>query len=272
MKTRVTKAVRTHAMRVPIRWRIHFASSIVNLLMVGKSENGWPMFRILAGPARGLCFYLPNKQRWMALSFSLRLNEPEVTNILQTRCQPGSVVFDLGANLGYHTLNLSRLVGTSGRVEAFEADPDSAAMLQKTIAYNKIKNTSVQPYAVTDSAGQAEFISMGMGDGLAHLAHIDAGDPHTNSNRTRKMVSTIAIDDFVFHRQIGRVDLIKIDIEGAEILAFKGMEKTLRNLHPTIVCELNGSMRLEDGMRLLQQYGYACHVLNSGPSFNILAM
>jgi len=63
-----------------------------------------------------------------------------------------------------------------------------------------------------------------------------------------------------------------MDIEGAELLAFQGMVNTLHRMRPSIVCEFNGSQRLQEGTDLLSQYGYDCQVLNAGPSFNVLSV
>ncbi len=128
--------------------------------------------------------------------------------------KPGMVAYDLGANAGFYTLALSRLVGESGRVFSFEPDAGSVQYLRRHIRLNKIKNVTVVQAAVSRSTGLVGF------DGWA-----------LNQNSSY-LVPSVSLDEFI---GAGNPvpDFIKMDVEGAEVAALEGAQNLLSGARPT---------------------------------------
>lgn len=149
--------------------------------------------------------------------FLISAYEPAVTAIFKERVKKGFVVVDVGANIGYYTLLGAKLVGKSGRVFAFEPDPELAALLRRGIVENGFENVTLVEKAVSDSSGVATlFMSNGLKDNRCYYA---------GGKKKRITVETVKLDDFFENSQ--RIDMMKIDIEGFELRAMKGARDTL---------------------------------------------
>lgn len=134
----------------------------------------------------------------------------------------GDVVVDVGAGVGGELNLFSRLVGPSGHVFAIEADPDTFQWLQRRQELNDLSNVTLVQAAITDAPGEVLISSEGF-----HETHrlVSGGLGHR--------VSALTLDDFVAQHEIARIDLLKMNIEGAERLALPGMERSaesIRNL------------------------------------------
>jgi FkbM family methyltransferase len=142
--------------------------------------------------------------------------------------RPGDTVLDIGAGCGEETLTFSRLVGNHGRVVSIEAHPATYRQLLLTCRYNGLRNVTPLQLAVTD-AEKAVAIS----DGAPPRSSLTATIAETGTHR----VSAITIDRLVSSLSLERVDLLKMNIEGAEHLAIKGMTQSLAKIrHVVISC------------------------------------
>lgn len=147
--------------------------------------------------------------------------EPEETEVLRRQVRPGDVVYDVGANVGYFTLLASKLVGPSGQVIAFEPNPATLVRLRHHLELNGATNVTVVPVGLADRDGQAEFHSVAGGNsGASALRPLD------DSLVTR--IELARLDRLVDELDLRLPDLVKLDVEGAELLALRGMESTLR--------------------------------------------
>jgi FkbM family methyltransferase len=135
--------------------------------------------------------------------------------------KPGDTVIDVGANAGYYTIIASRLVGETGRVYAFEPDPNFAAIIRKNVALNGCKNVVVVEKALSDKPGKIQlFIApQNLGD---HRIYQPEGE-----SRTAIDVEAVAFDDYWKSQGGRRVNVVKIDTQGAEGVIVKGMSQTL---------------------------------------------
>ena len=142
--------------------------------------------------------------------------EPEETALVQSVVQPGDVVIDLGACIGYYTLLFSKLVGPSGRVVAFEPAPDSSAILQRNVSKNGLTNVTI----VNAAAGATS------GAGALQLS-ANRMDHHTQSQSAADAVpiDIVALDSYFPESMT--IDFVKMDIQGAEPAALRGMERIL---------------------------------------------
>lgn len=137
---------------------------------------------------------------------------------LKQHARDGGTVLDVGANVGCYTLLFARWVGDTGHVYAFEPAAASRAGLERHLALNGLaQRVTVRPEAVSDRSGTAPFIDAGThGDNRL----VPAATPETRS------VPSLSIDEFCDASGISP-DLIKIDIEGAELSALRGARRTI---------------------------------------------
>lgn len=196
-------------------------------------------------------------------TFALGRLEPEIIAAFREHVRPGMTVFDIGANAGHHTLLLAKLCGVSGRVHAFEPVPETFRCLQKTILLNRFENVTLHQMAVSDRFGEAQFQTSGVFDNFACLAEGGHGRSEAPAGAKRTIpVSTTDLDSFCGAKGIARVDLIKMDIEGAEMLALVGMTRTLAIHRPVLLLELWGAEHVEEAPKLLSRLGYETHTLS----------
>ena len=146
--------------------------------------------------------------------------EPQETQLVQRLLRPGMVVVDVGANWGYFTLVCAHLVGPNGRVIALEPHPRLASMLSANIADNVVLSEIVAAHRVAAGAasGSKAFVGFDERDGNWGVSHVARGAdvPDFESH-------TAALDTLLDDCRQSRVDLVKIDIEGAEADAIRGM-------------------------------------------------
>ena len=143
--------------------------------------------------------------------------------------EPGDCVIDIGANVGYFTVLASNLVGTIGTVYSFEASLRTFRRLE-FVRNNPNRNVKLHWSAVADQCGEIDFYE-------ASPCHTGRSSiRHTKNVYEKTKVRSVNIDSFL--GQLPKVKLVKIDVEGAEMLVLKGMFKLLERDKPFIVMEL----------------------------------
>lgn len=181
--------------------------------------------------------------------------EPAETAIFKRYIKDGDVVVDAGAYIGYYTVLASKLVGDKGKVYAFEPSPENRDVLVKNIKLNGCDNVSTIRRAVSDKQGTVTFYPNPTNASGSTMFK----DYSTHNNRDPKVVvDTVSLDGVIGR---GRVDFIKMDIEGGETRALKGMTNIIRN-NPNLkmIVEVfpiglkNVGSSLEEFMGSLQQY------------------
>lgn len=197
-----------------------FALSAIVKKIVGSINNSFK--RIL--PFIGISinhqiFFAHTLDRIIAL-FLLKIGMLEKTemNFFKNTIKEGWTVLDIGANIGYPSLLLSKLVGKKGKVIAFEPDKDNVQMLKKNIRVNNSKNIIVVPMAVSDHTGV----------GTLYISDSHSGDHRIYSSdekRKTQKIKTICLDDYF--KSKSKIDFIQMDVQGAEELVFTGMERVL---------------------------------------------
>jgi FkbM family methyltransferase len=191
--------------------------------------------------------------------------EPEVTSAILSVLQEGHTFFDVGANLGYYTLLASKKVGSSGRVHAFEPAPAQFEHLMLNARINRTANVVLNNIALAEARGERDMLlSLGWNQGTHSFG---ATEGPTRAYR----VPCATIDEYVATNALERIDAMKVDVEGAELLVFRGAEKTLRSLAIPVIffeaCEhhtraLGHSTR--EVKSFLRQLGYDAFRLTSG--------
>ncbi len=187
-------------------------------------------------PLNALRSFLPPAPLRM---LALQSWEPETTRLFQRLLRPGMTVVDAGAEIGYYTLLAAMGVGPAGHVYAFEPDPDSLPLLRRNVQMSGYHGSvTVVPLALSDGQGQVELF-LGKGKGVTSMYRTrDAGEGATASQEATARVETTSLDAYFAELGWPRVDLIKMDIEGAETLALMGMrELARRNPHLKLIIE-----------------------------------
>jgi len=167
-----------------------------------------------------------------SLSFAVALlggkYEQETRSLLEHVTERGMTVADVGAHVGYYTLLFSRLVGDNGRVFAFEPEPDNHALLCKNIAINHCSNVIPIAKAVSDRTGIVKLFVSSQGNDR----HSIFENPRSVVRESIREVPSVSLDAFLATEGWPRVDVVKMDVEGAEPLALEGMQELIRRSQP----------------------------------------
>lgn len=146
---------------------------------------------------------------------------------------PGMTVLDVGAHAGLYTMTASKRVGPLGRVIAFEPSPRERGRLERHLSLNRCRNVTVQSFALGEDQGEAE------------LFVVDGSETGCNSFRPPAGIAGHALrvpirrlDDCRAEGLFSAVDLVKMDIEGAELSALRGAESVFRSARPVLLCEI----------------------------------
>ncbi len=208
---------------------------------------------ILQGPLRG--------KHWIVGSSVhgcwLGSYEIEKAQLMKQRIRPGSIVFDIGAQAGYHTLLASECVGPSGNVYAFEPLPRNLEYLHALVELHKLKNATVVEAAVSDYGGSASFDA-----GISPVAG-------RLSSYGSIRVQCIQLDEEVHAGRLPPPTFMKIDVEGAELRLLSGARTILQQHKPEIVLDthtfLGGEFAPlhEQCSRFLQDLGYQLHSIGT---------
>jgi FkbM family methyltransferase len=158
--------------------------------------------------------------------------EPDVRAALLHFLKPGDTVLDCGANIGYFSVLAGHLVGPRGQVVAIEANPVTQPLLDRNLRLNGFGK--IVCCALASSAGELELFVPRAGDVYSSLR---TGGLVTGPNIKRFRVHGCTLDDVVSSLGLQRVDLIKIDIEGAELDALRSAQRVMCELRPMILCE-----------------------------------
>lgn len=211
---------------VPIRkgWLVN-CSGISNRTLLGRALRA-PLHLlpqearvpIIQGRLRGF--------KWIAGSSNhgcwLGSYEYQIRRVFEKTVEHGTVVYDIGAHVGFYTLLASVLVGPGGRVIAFEPLPRNLCYLKAHLALNGVTNVSVVEAAVSDVNGEVCF-DEGPGHSMAHIAA--AGS---------LKVASVRLDEMIFASDVPPPSVLKVDVEGAEACVLSGALGVLSKYHPAV--------------------------------------
>jgi len=199
--------------------------------------------------------------------------EPETLDAITSYLSKDGIFFDLGAHVGQYTLGASPLCRA---VHSFEPVPGTFELLQRNVQVNGLTNVITNQCAVSDSCGQVKIYE---GD-LGTMDRSSLRAPARTSGRSF-LVPTTSLDAYVAKH--GAVpDLIKIDVEGAEIAVLRGGSNLLREAHPALIVEVDNENQprfgftTDDLLRELKSFGYSLSRLEDEERsdrsyFNVLA-
>ena len=183
--------------------------------------------------------------------------EPHVTQLFRKLLRPGMTVLDIGANIGWYTLTAASKIGPEGHVLAFEPEPSSFSLLSKSIKLNLFKNALPVAEAVSDTIEPQTL----------HLSRTNLG-AHSMVSRVggeSVTVPSTTLDKVLSRYEIQHVDLLKIDVEGAEPRAIMGGPECLRKTDHVIM-EWNSKEweNRPDALKMIS-YGFTVHEIVKSP-------
>lgn len=190
------------------------------------------------------------------MEIALGVYEPEESKWVEGLLQPGMVVLDVGANVGYYSLLAASRVGAEGKVIAFEPSPYCQRKFEETIRTNSISQIAVEGIALGDQSGSMELI-------------VEHERLHSPSFLARHgdisyMVPVVTLDSWMKTSGIDHVDLAKIDVEGFEPNVIRGAAGCMRaGRIGSILCELNeiwlarNSSSCEQLDRQIRSFGFS---------------
>lgn len=173
--------------------------------------------------------------------------EPQVRRVIEERLAPGGTFVDAGANIGFYSVLAAQLVGPEGRVVAFEMMPDTAAILRQHVATNRLTQVRVIENALSDVGGQT--VTARVEPGKHGQASIVTGGV---DGRVAIAVATVTLDAAL--ADVGRIDVLKMDLEGAEFMALSGATAVLARTGCVVFENNTEDPRI---VRLLEAGGFA---------------
>lgn len=157
--------------------------------------------------------------------------------MIKAHLPPDGTFIDIGANIGSFTLVAAK-IAKRGEVHAFEPSAHHFARLSNNVALNHFSNVHLNRQGLSDKPGTATLF---LPNAKGAMNNSGAASLYSSGSdmQVREDIELITLDDYVSSHGIERIDVIKIDIEGAEYDALKGARNTLRKLRPIVLAELD---------------------------------
>lgn len=199
------------------------------------------------------------------------LYEPPVTRVFQRQLRPGGTVMDVGANWGYFTLLAAAAVGPTGAVVSLEPDPRQFESLARNVEMNGFTHVKTVRAAASARPGRVTLVGYADDEENRGVTRIAGDGDQTTAGAARQFdVDAVTIDGLV--PPVREVDLVKIDVEGAEDLVLQGMREGLSlQRYRAVLLELHPGLLKARGvdpescLALLQQYGYRGWTIDASP-------
>jgi len=242
------------AVRVPV------IRTVVRTLSRGAIPPGSRIWvDIRGGLGKGLALNLDPR---FETQYAIGDYELHLQRALSAHLMPGSVVYDVGAHIGVVSMFASQLVGSTGAVFAFEADPENTNRIKAHLERNDLRQIEAVQCAVWSSSGPLRF-ERASAESSRNQGSIAAASEPTSQNTI--IVEAITLDEFAIrHRP---PTLIKIDVEGGEAEVLRGCAQIFSRSRPVVICEVH-HRQAEDSVRhWLAERGYAFEWLTDGSKF-----
>ena len=197
------------------------------------------MLKIRSGPLEG--------RKWKASSgirFIKGTYEPKNVEAIQKTVREDDVAYDVGAHVGYFAVLMGDIVGSGGRVIAFEPRGLNLGYLQRHVSVNKCDNIEIVSKAVGDHSGHAKLETR-TGSGTGYVS--DTGDEE---------IEITSIDELVESGTLPPPTFLKIDVEGGEMAVLRGAQKVIETQRPRMILATHGDEIDAECRALLTEWNY----------------
>jgi FkbM family methyltransferase len=203
------------------KWRV--CNGLISLLEFDTGE-------IRRAERRGIVWELDLGSYLDCRLYYMGVHEPWETRFVERVTKPGFVFFDVGANIGYFTLLSAKRMGAGCQVHSFEPSSEEFAKLSRNVRLNRFSMIHLNQLAVSDVPGKV-YMTETRSAGTTRIA--------TKTDTPAIEVQAVSLDSYVETLGISRLDMIKVDIEGAEYKFLLGAFRTLKRFRPLMIIELN---------------------------------
>jgi FkbM family methyltransferase len=176
--------------------------------------------------------------------------ESHVADTMRSHVHSDDVVYDIGANVGWHSLRLAKLVGPRGRVYSFEPTPRDQQLLELNLAVNGVAVVDIERIALSDEVGTAHFATF-TSPGVNRIAVGSVPDDAQIID-----VETATLDAFVFDQDHPPPVFIKMDVEGGELEVLLGGERLFETVRPTVIAEIRRDEKWPRIVDFLARHSY----------------
>ena len=187
--------------------------------------------------------------------------EPELLRAIQDFVEPGTVAYDIGANLGYVSLAIARVVGPAGQVTAFEPLPANFSRMRVNLGLNP-EGQRIRPVeaAVGARSTRSRFLVHASGG----MGKLEGSSGRRFEYAESMEVKVVCLDDWVYRDGEAAPALVKFDIEGGELQALEGMARVLSDGRPYLLLELHGPEAAGEVRQRLLAARYRLHLMRAG--------
>lgn len=203
----------------------------------------------------GLNYYVHSYDPGISKELAIyHTHEPHATKLFRNQLKEGMYEVDIGSNIGYYALLAGTLVGPSGKVLAIEPEPNNFKLLKMNVRNNNIENVETIQCAIGSKDGVSEFY-------LTEASNTNSLiTPSTDRIVSSIQVCTRKLDTVIKDYGLPQIDLVRMDIEGGEIIAIKGMRYILKHYKPKVLvelhCDVAGVEAIKKLLSLFIQSGY----------------
>ena len=217
--------------------------------LLGRIFSAHPrLHRIPFGPLKG-------RKIFMSPTISLRMffgiDEPWIARLCKILIRPSDVVYDIGAHIGYTTLLFANFLYSTGVVHAFEILPSTADFMSKTVKANNFRNISVHAVGL---GSVPKILELPVGC-TAMTSILEKPQEGQRCERCK----VVTLDTYINENGLPLPNLIKIDIEGAEIECLMGSIKLISECRPTMIIAFHSKKLLHQGYELLRSLDYSIY-------------
>lgn len=194
---------------------------------------------------------------------------PRVSELLNRMLRPGDVAFDIGANIGMHSVIMANRVGPTGRVVSFEPDPHPHARLRANLALNGLDFVDTRRAALSNKSGKTTFYLHD--DSIGNYANASLHAENVGKSTRAVDVDLYSLDDFIAANPVPRLDVIKLLAQGEEWNVLQGALRTIERYRPSIFFLYEPSYwqrqgrNLMDAVKFFGGCDYTTYAIEFGP-------
>ena len=243
---------------------------------LGEWKRWWSYMRmkkpVIMNWVNGLKLRIYPKNEVFRSIYVAGIYDPNIAVVINSLLPQRGVFIDVGANMGYLSLLASKVVGELGKVYAIEPSSRDFLRLVDNVNLNGLGNVYSYHIAILDSHKKAEINIAG-----EERSALNTFGKEFSYKGTEKLgaeeVQAVTIDEFVDTEKIGKVDLIKLDIEGSELSALRGARDSIEKFRPAIILGVNRDALTANGVdiadlkKMLQELRYNTYILTETPCF-----